>query len=30
LPADADTLQAGHLVDVHPLLHFDDDLFARP
>lgn len=30
LPADADTLPAGHLVDVHPLLHFDDDLFARP
>lgn len=30
LPADADLLPAGHLVDVHPLLHFDDDLFARP
>lgn len=30
LPADADSLPAGHLVDVHPLLHFDDDLFARP
>lgn len=30
LPADADTLPAGHLVDVHPLLHFDDDLFVRP
>ncbi len=30
LSADADTLPAGHLVDVHPLLHFDDDLFARP
>lgn len=30
LPADADTLPAGHLVDAHPLLHFDDDLFARP
>ena len=29
LPADATTLPAGHLVDVHPLGHFDHDFFAR-
>ena len=29
LPAEAETLSAGALVDVHPLRHFDDVLFAR-
>lgn len=29
LPAQAEALPAGTLIDVHPLCHFDDHLFAR-
>lgn len=29
LPAQAESLPAGALIDVHPLCHFDDHLFAR-